>query len=106
MVSGQDSEQGEGLPELSEELEEELCKVWDMAMDKVHLITIDIVYIDSIFELRQNFMAILCASSSEHGQRQDAKLVVYVLPLCSTKKSTCYTSGPVFFQDRPFPGTA
>uniref|UniRef100_A0AAR2K6F0 Protein saal1 n=1 Tax=Pygocentrus nattereri TaxID=42514 RepID=A0AAR2K6F0_PYGNA len=28
------SEQGEGLEELSEELEDELCKVWDMAMDK------------------------------------------------------------------------
>lgn len=44
MVTEQDSEQGEGLTELSDELEEELCKVWDMAMDKVHLITIDVVY--------------------------------------------------------------
>ncbi|TSK13451.1 Protein saal1 [Bagarius yarrelli] len=34
MVTDQDSEQGEGLTELSDELEEELCKVWDMAMDK------------------------------------------------------------------------
>ncbi|XP_060758936.1 protein saal1-like [Neoarius graeffei] len=34
MVTEQDSEQGEGLTELSDELEEELCKVWDMAMDK------------------------------------------------------------------------
>ncbi|KAK2834719.1 hypothetical protein Q7C36_015420 [Tachysurus vachellii] len=34
MVTEQDSEQGQGLTELSDELEEELCKVWDMAMDK------------------------------------------------------------------------
>ncbi|KAI5614855.1 protein saal1 [Silurus asotus] len=34
MVTNKDSDQGEGLTELSEELEEELCKVWDMAMDK------------------------------------------------------------------------
>ncbi|XP_017562124.1 protein saal1 [Pygocentrus nattereri] len=34
MVTEQVSEQGEGLEELSEELEDELCKVWDMAMDK------------------------------------------------------------------------
>lgn len=37
MVAVQDSEEGEGLTELSDELEEELCKVWDMAMDKVQL---------------------------------------------------------------------
>lgn len=43
MVSEQDSKEGEGLAELSDELEEELCKVWDMAMDKVHLITSDVV---------------------------------------------------------------
>lgn len=34
MVTEQDSEEGEGLIELSDELEEELCKVWDMAMNK------------------------------------------------------------------------
>lgn len=44
MVTEQDSEQGESLTELSDELEEELCKVWDMAMDKVSLITIDVEY--------------------------------------------------------------
>lgn len=41
MVTDQDSEPDEGLTELSDELEEELCKVWDMAMDKVHLIMTD-----------------------------------------------------------------
>ncbi|XP_053497092.1 protein saal1 isoform X2 [Ictalurus furcatus] len=34
MVTEQESEEGEGLIELSDELEEELCKVWDMAMNK------------------------------------------------------------------------
>lgn len=42
MVTDQDSGGEEGLTELSDELEEELCKVWDMAMDKVHLITTDV----------------------------------------------------------------
>lgn len=44
MVTEQDAEQGDGLTELSDELEEELCKVWDMAMDKVFLITTDVEY--------------------------------------------------------------
>ncbi|KAI4880342.1 hypothetical protein NFI96_021107, partial [Prochilodus magdalenae] len=34
VVTEKESEQGEGLEELSDEHEDELCKVWDMAMDK------------------------------------------------------------------------
>ncbi|XP_066524671.1 protein saal1 isoform X2 [Hoplias malabaricus] len=34
MVTEQESNQGDGLVELSDEHEDKLCKVWDMAMDK------------------------------------------------------------------------
>lgn len=40
MVKEQESEQRDGLKELSDEHEDELCKLWDMAMDKVCLISL------------------------------------------------------------------
>lgn len=36
MVSDEDGDQGDASVVLTEELEEDLCKVWDMAMDEVH----------------------------------------------------------------------
>lgn len=89
MVTEQDSEQGEGLTELSDELEEELCKVWDMAMDKVRYtishLTLCVCVCTYIIQYL-NCGRILCIFYAHH-----MNTVTCLFGYCS--KTRCYMHG-------------